>query len=352
MPPLVSIPIEERDVLGRDFNVAGTRLGQTPGQEAPQTKALEVGLFVNPFPGPVAAQSSAEIPASGRVFGDGLRRFQSQIEGLGRRRSQQAMGVVERAQQRFLLIPAAQLTHRGCLHQPTIKTVPILEAGRAHPLRRRHHILGGVGERHVERTELTAQESGRSEGLEFLALADIQTLTNIDEGRHCGVLRPQCARHHTSDVRAGDRLRRGVSRVPVELMPRMENETQIAGRVSPDEGAAIHHLGHLLQSLADPNAIHGRRNGREGREDRVGVHALFVGRKTLGIEGLGGGHAAAHPQHDDRVGRGRGPQGLAFGAHQGPRISGTQSSQRGGAESFDEIAATEIGSLHEKGVWR
>ena len=134
------------------------------------------------------------------------------------------MGVVERAQQRFLLVPTAQLTHRGCLHQPTIETVPVLKAGRAHSLRRRHHILGGVGERHVERTELTAQETSRSEGLEFLAFADIQTLTNIDEGRHCGVLGPQCARHHGSDMRAGHRLRRGVSRVPVELMPRMEDE--------------------------------------------------------------------------------------------------------------------------------
>ena len=47
MPPFVGVPIKERNVLGRDFDISGSCLSQTPSQQTAQTKALKIGLLIN-----------------------------------------------------------------------------------------------------------------------------------------------------------------------------------------------------------------------------------------------------------------------------------------------------------------
>ena len=166
------------------------------------------------------------------------------------------MRIVDGSQQRLLLVSAAQLPHRRGLQQTSIKPVPVLETRGAHALRRRDHILGRIGERHVKGTKLTAQKPGRGEGLEFFTLTNIQALADVNESRHCGVLWAKGTGHHRPDVRTCDRLRWRVAGMPVKLMPRVEDESQITRRISTDQGAAIHHLSHLLQPLTQANTIH------------------------------------------------------------------------------------------------
>ena len=79
------------------------------------------------------------------------------------------------------------------------------------------------------------------ERLEFLALSDVEPLTDVDERWHGRVARAKRARNHRTDVRGGDGLRRRVAGVPLLLVARMQNEPEVAGLVGADERAAIHH---------------------------------------------------------------------------------------------------------------
>ena len=76
---------------------------------------------------------------------------------------------------------------------------------------------------------LAAQEAGGVKRLHRVAFAaDFQVLADVDERRNLRIARPQRARDHRAHVRRGHRLRRRVAGVPVKLMARVQDESQIA----------------------------------------------------------------------------------------------------------------------------
>jgi hypothetical protein len=91
----------------------------------------------------------------------------------------------------------------------------------------------------------------------------------------------------------------------------MEDEPEIAGGVGADEGAAVHDLGEAFEAGGELDAIDAGGDGREGGQDAARVETLFEGGVTLGIEGFGMGHAAAHPEDDDGIGGSIEPARLA-----------------------------------------
>ena len=86
---------------------------------------------------------------------------------------------------------------------------------------------GVVREGNVERPVLAAEKAGGGERLQLLAFAEIEPLADIDERRHRRVARPERARDERAEVRRGHGLRRHVAGVPVELMPRVQDEAEV-----------------------------------------------------------------------------------------------------------------------------
>ena len=149
----------------------------------------------------------------------------------------------------------------------------------------------------------------KARGVKRLQRADLARpldgLADRDERGHVWMLWPERLRDHRSEVRHRHRLRRNVARVPVVLMPRMEDEAEVRGHERPDHRAAIHHAPDLLQPFGETDAVNRRRNRRERTEHVLDVHAPLERRVALGIECLGLRHAASHPEDDDRVRSGR-----------------------------------------------
>ena len=104
--------------------------------------------------------------------------------------------------------------------EATELAVAVHEATGVHALGRAHGGGGLFRERQVHRAVFAAEETGGGEGLELFAFADaFEALADVDEGRHDRITRTEHAGHPGADVRAGDRLRRDVAGVPMELVP-------------------------------------------------------------------------------------------------------------------------------------
>ena len=58
-----------------------------------------------------------------------------------------------------------------------------------------------------------------SQGLEFLSFADIEALSNVNEGGQGGVVRPKRSRDERTDVRTRHGLGWRIAGMPVKLMP-------------------------------------------------------------------------------------------------------------------------------------
>src|SRR5580765_4935147 len=97
------------------------------------------------------------------------------------------MRVVQRPQQGFLLIIAARLSDGTLRQEFFVKLVPILKSRRTHPCRRPDSRRGLLRERDVERPVFAAQKTRSGERLEFLALAEVEPLPDVDEGGHRGI---------------------------------------------------------------------------------------------------------------------------------------------------------------------
>ena len=139
MTIVVRVPVEERDVFGRDLDVARAGLDQPPGQEA-------------------------ALPEAARVVGViGSLRLQSEVEGFGGGRAEEAVRVVERAQQRLSLVVAPSLGDGAVGDQALVELRPALEPAGRHPMRWADGFNGLIGEGQVERAELAAQEPRRRE---------------------------------------------------------------------------------------------------------------------------------------------------------------------------------------------
>ena len=162
---LVRVPVQEGDVLGRDLNVARADLGQPPGQQTAQAEPAQVLLFVIA----IACEGRegdhfARIHSARQVFGNVLPRLERKIESFGRGRAEQAVRVIQRAQERFLLIVAAQLRDRAARQELPVKAVPIFEARGAHPPgANRFGSLVRIG--NIERAIFAAEETGGGECL-------------------------------------------------------------------------------------------------------------------------------------------------------------------------------------------
>ena len=78
----------------------------------------------------------------------------------------------------------------------------------------------------------------------------------------------------------------------------MQDATEVGLHRRTDQRPAIHDLRDVLEPLADPDAVDRSGNRREGAEHALIRESLLVGRVTLRIKGLRGGHAAGEPDED------------------------------------------------------
>src|SRR3954471_10468873 len=138
-------------------------------------------------------------------------------------------------------------------------------------------------------------------------------------------------------MRSGYGLRRRISGVPLVLMTRMEDKSQIARGVTANERSAIHYCGHLFQALRKLDVIDGGINRWKSAEHLVRIQSGFVRRVALGIEGFGVGHASAHPKDNDGIGSGAALHGVA--RIDGPCVRSRQSGESGSAGSLQKITA-------------
>ena len=104
MAVFVGIPILEWNVFGSDLDEARARLGEPPSEKATEAEAASV-VFV--------------------VAGFG---FEGEVESFGGGRTEEAMSIVERAEERFLLVIAAMLAERALFEEFAIKGIAIFEA--------------------------------------------------------------------------------------------------------------------------------------------------------------------------------------------------------------------------------
>src|SRR5437899_1022564 len=156
------------------------------------------------------------------------------------------MRVVERADERFALVIAPSDHERAFGYQLAQKFVAILKPAGSHPPWRAHSVSRLLGKWNDERPEFAPQKPGRMKRLEFLAFAIVKALADVDERRDRGIERPERAGDHRAEMRRGDRLRRGVAGVPLILVARVEDKTQVARRVGADQRASIHYARHVL----------------------------------------------------------------------------------------------------------
>src|SRR5688572_1820064 len=174
------------------------------------------------------------------------------------------MRVIHCAYERFLLELAACLSDRRRRQELFVEFVAILEPSRRHSLGRTHCSSGVLWVWDVEGPGFAAQKTRGGERLQLFAFPKIEALTNVDEGWDCRIEGSECARDECTEMRAVHTLRRRVARVPLELVPRVQNESEIACGVTTDECSPIHDRSHLFQTRGKLDAIHRGIDGREG----------------------------------------------------------------------------------------
>src|ERR1700722_5024170 len=118
------------------------------------------------------------------------------------------MRIVERVDQRLLLVIAAIFAVGTFLDELAIKLITILKPCGAHAGGRAHTRGGILWIRDDERAVFAAEKTGGVKGLEFLAFAEVEALADIDERGHRRIHRPERAGDEGADVRRGDGLRR------------------------------------------------------------------------------------------------------------------------------------------------
>src|SRR5215471_8551156 len=95
---------------------------------------------------------------------------------------------------------------------------------------------------------------------------------------------------------------RCVTGVPVELMPRVQYEAEIAGLIGPDQRRTIHYARDLFETLRDLDVVHGRINLWKRTQHAIRFKTCLKRRESLWIESLGLRHAARHPKQDESIG--------------------------------------------------
>src|SRR5439155_12117407 len=104
-------------------------------------------------------------------------------ECLCRRRAEQAMRIVKRAKQRFLLITTAKFSNRTRRQKFLVKSISIFESAGTHACRWTYRVGGLVRIGNIEGAIFAAEKTSGCKCFQFLALADIKALPDIDERR-------------------------------------------------------------------------------------------------------------------------------------------------------------------------
>ena len=205
------IPAQEGDVLGGDLDKAGTGLGQPPGE-----------------------QTALAEPA-GVVAVEAFLRLLRQVESVALGRVQQPIGVIHRADHRLLMVVARQAGEGPLVDELAIGLFAAGEPFAGHAFGGSHggHRIERIGD--VERAVFAAEEAGGRERLELLDFpVTFQPLADVDERRDRRVSRTADLGDPRADVRRGHGLRRNISGVPVILVPRMQDISQVGDNVRAD----------------------------------------------------------------------------------------------------------------------
>ncbi len=278
---VVRVPVNERDVLGGDFHKPSTGFNQSFRQQTPLAEPPRVVLL------------------------EALLRFERDIKGFAFLRTQQAVGVVESLEHGLLLVVGQVVPLRAAVVEFAEELVTALEAAGLHVSRGAHGLGGLVGVGQVHRAELAAEETGLGESLDLLVLADaLQPLADVDEWRDHRVLRTEHLRHPRTNVRTRHRLRWDVTGVPVVLVSRMQDRSEVRLVVRSNQRASVHHTRDPFQSLADLDVVDGGVDSRERADDVFHRRANLERHVAFGVEGFRGRHAASHPDQDHRIGGG------------------------------------------------
>jgi hypothetical protein len=145
------------------------------------------------------------------------------------------MRVFHRAEHRLLLEIARVTRLRAFFDKLLEKTIAVFEAARLHVLGGPHGAGRVLRYRQIERTVLAAKKACRGESFELFRLAvAFDLLPDIDERRNHRISRSQNFGHPRADMRGRDRLRGDVARVPMVLMTRMQDMSQIGQHVGTD----------------------------------------------------------------------------------------------------------------------
>src|SRR5260370_25219514 len=152
------------------------------------------------------------------------------------------MSIVERAQQGFLLVIAAQLTDGALRDEPFVKVAPALKSGWAHACGRANGFHGFFRIGDDERPVFATQKTCGVKGLQFLPLAQIESLADIDEGGNRGFLWAKCSGYDRADMGRGDGLWRRLACVPLVLMARVHNGPNITRPIEPYHRIAFQYL--------------------------------------------------------------------------------------------------------------
>src|SRR5439155_13865622 len=91
------------------------------------------------------------------------------------------------------------------------------------------------------------------------------------------------------------------------------------------------------------DVVHGGVDGRERGQDLLDRHADLERRVALGVERVGGAHAAGHPQQDAGVG---GRRRVLKRGGGGAGHAGGDGGEAGGGHAGEEVAAGEFGVRH------
>ena len=140
-------------------------------------------------------------------------------------------------------------------------------------------------------------------GLEWGALAaDFHVLAYRDERWNSRILRPERSGNDRTDVRHRNRLRRDVAGVPVILMARVQDVSEIRRLERSDDRATVHHTGDALEPLGDLDVVNRGIDAGERAQHTFRANTRFERRIALRIPRLGLGHSSRHPEHDDGIG--------------------------------------------------
>jgi hypothetical protein len=226
VPVVVRVPVFERDVLARHFDESRAALDQPPRQQTPEPEPPDVVLLVR------------------------LLRLERQVERLRRGRREQPVRVVHRAQQRLLLEVAPESPTGDAASIFLYSALRFSNRDMSMPFGGEIDFIASAGSGMMNGPYSLPRNPAVRKALSSSVSAS-PTSGRCPMSMNAGIARlarPERARHDAADVRAVHGLRRGVAGVPVELVPRVQDEPEVARLVRADQRRAVHHLRESFQN--------------------------------------------------------------------------------------------------------